>query len=437
MSTSFYMAVSAVVDTFSLLMPLPPHYLYVNFPHIFDSIRNAHVLCSICHPSGWITSNLGVFLTVAMTVDRSLAIQFPLRAPTLCTVRRAKVASLCLVLLVLLMDGHVAFTTRMVSKEVLAYLCAVDTSFSDSYRVFHDVYWPYLHNVSLMLSFIVIIIGNVIIVLHVKRSEDSKELGQGTKSSGGSQPGKTSSSSSSKSRQLSVMLIIDSASIISCTLPLTICMMLDQFFPGSGSLRQHPTQSGQTGASVRYRILPDPGQPLRQLFPLLSQWSPFPRGPHRSTAILEDWTERETHLQHPGTVPQRSFVQPCNQIKQEVHELRMKSVLRNGDDLSKICARCKAPFGLLFNTGDLCPVCHFRVCKECRESRLDSQGWLCTLCFKENQLRWMTGQTLTGKKKEGGDTDTPTPHPLSPPPSLRDQPSSRSTSPSNMLYAGE
>ncbi|KAL8581957.1 hypothetical protein ACOMHN_027939 [Nucella lapillus] len=247
MSTSFYMAVSAVVDTFSLLVPLPPHYLYVNFPHIFDSIRNAHVLCSICHPSGWITSNLGVFLTVAMTVDRSLAIQFPLRAPTLCTVRRAKVASLCLVLLVLLMDGHVAFTTRMVSKEVLAYLCAVDTSFSDSYRVFHDVYWPYLHNVSLMLSFIVIIIGNVIIVLHVKRSEDSKELGQGTKSSGGSQPGKTSSSSSSKSRQLSVMLIIDSASIISCTLPLTIYMMLDQSFQDLDLFDNTPLSQARQG----------------------------------------------------------------------------------------------------------------------------------------------------------------------------------------------
>ncbi|XP_076451273.1 FMRFamide receptor-like [Babylonia areolata] len=204
MSTSFYMAVSAVVDTVSLLVPLPPHYLYVNFPHIFDSVRHVHVICSICHVTGWVSSNLGVFLTVAMTIDRSLAIQFPLKAPTLCTVRRAKIVTVCLLLLVILMVR----------------------SAGEVYRIFHDHYWPNIHNVSLVVSFAAIIIGNIIIILHVKRSEDSKELGEGAKNAGGSQSKKMSS----KSRQLSVMLIIDSASIITCTMPQTIYMMLDQSF---------------------------------------------------------------------------------------------------------------------------------------------------------------------------------------------------------------
>ncbi|XP_076451270.1 sex peptide receptor-like [Babylonia areolata] len=224
MSTSFYMAVSALVDIISLLVPIPPHYLYVNFPHIFDSVRHVHVICSISHASGWMTSNLGVFLTVAMTIDRSLAIQFPLKAPTLCTVKKAKIVTVCLLVLVFLMDGHVAFTTRVVPKGVKAYLCAIDKSFSDVYRIFHDQYWPNIHNVFLMLSFTALIIGNIIIILHVKRSEDSKDLGEGAKSSGGTQ----SKEASSKSRQLSLMLVIDSASMIICTLPHTISMMVDQ-----------------------------------------------------------------------------------------------------------------------------------------------------------------------------------------------------------------
>ncbi|XP_076444658.1 uncharacterized protein LOC143282778 [Babylonia areolata] len=82
-----------------------------------------------------------------------------------------------------------------------------------------------------------------------------------------------------------------------------------------------------------------------------------------------------------------------SQVKQEIHSLRMSSVLRSGDDLSKMCARCKAPFGRVTNTGEVCPVCHFRVCKSCRESLL-TKGWLCTLCSKENQLRWLTGEWM-------------------------------------------
>ncbi|XP_076451268.1 uncharacterized protein LOC143287207 [Babylonia areolata] len=222
MSTSFYMAVSAVVDTVSLLVPLPPHYLYVNFPHIFDSVRHVHVICAICHPSGWITSNLGVFLTVAMTIDRSLAIQFPLKAPTLCTVRKAKIVTVCLLLLELLVEGHVAFTTRVVPKGVLAYLCAVDTSFSDTYRIFHDIYWPYIHNVG---------------------PRTAKDLGEGAKSSGGTQSGKTSS----KSRQLSLMLVIDSVSIITCTMPLTLYMMLFQSFQSINIFDNSPVDQATQG----------------------------------------------------------------------------------------------------------------------------------------------------------------------------------------------
>lgn len=71
-----------------------------------------------------------------------------------------------------------------------------------------------------------------------------------------------------------------------------------------------------------------------------------------------------------------------SQVKQELHNLRMNSVLRQGDDLSKICARCKSPFGFITNTGEMCPVCRFRVCRNCRENLL-TQGWMCILCFKE------------------------------------------------------
>ena len=71
-----------------------------------------------------------------------------------------------------------------------------------------------------------------------------------------------------------------------------------------------------------------------------------------------------------------------SQVKQELNNLRVKSILRSGDDLTRMCARCKVLFGKVTNTGDVCPVCRFRVCKNCRQSLL-TKGWLCTLCFKQ------------------------------------------------------
>lgn len=76
------------------------------------------------------------------------------------------------------------------------------------------------------------------------------------------------------------------------------------------------------------------------------------------------------------------------QLRLEIQTIRMKSVLRDGDDLSKICARCHAELGFLFNRGDMCPICHFKVCKLCQETLLIGK-WLCSLCYKQRQLRWL------------------------------------------------
>ncbi|XP_063402778.1 uncharacterized protein LOC134686881 isoform X2 [Mytilus trossulus] len=92
-------------------------------------------------------------------------------------------------------------------------------------------------------------------------------------------------------------------------------------------------------------------------------------------------------------------------LKLEIQAIRMKSVLRNGDDLSKICARCHAELGFLFNRGDPCPKCHFRVCRACQEQGL-AGTWLCTLCHKQRQLKFfMEEWNKKGKtaKKTGTD----------------------------------
>lgn len=119
--------------------------------------------------------------------------------------------------------GHLLFTSRVATKEVTAYLCDVDLS-DPSYRIFYTEYWPYIHNIFLFICFVVIIIGNIIITIHVRRSED------GDMGSAGQKTIQNQARMNSKNRQLLIMLIIDSAAIVVCLLPFAVYVVLDEAF---------------------------------------------------------------------------------------------------------------------------------------------------------------------------------------------------------------
>ncbi|CAI9729430.1 Hypothetical predicted protein [Octopus vulgaris] len=70
-----------------------------------------------------------------------------------------------------------------------------------------------------------------------------------------------------------------------------------------------------------------------------------------------------------------------NELKNEIQDIRMKGILRDGDDSSRLCARCHSPLGVIFNKGEVCPNCRFKMCKNCRVA-LFSGGWTCIFCFK-------------------------------------------------------
>lgn len=82
-----------------------------------------------------------------------------------------------------------------------------------------------------------------------------------------------------------------------------------------------------------------------------------------------------------------------NQVKNELHGLRMKGVLRDGDDLSRLCVRCHCELGIFFNRGEICPSCRFKICKTCRVALLTG-GWTCIYCFKQMQLKWLSGEWI-------------------------------------------
>ncbi|XP_075710062.1 synaptotagmin-like protein 5 isoform X2 [Rhinoderma darwinii] len=66
----------------------------------------------------------------------------------------------------------------------------------------------------------------------------------------------------------------------------------------------------------------------------------------------------------------------------KIHRLRLNS--------AKICVRCQKTLGLIFDRGDICHACQFRVCKTCRVV-VKKSVWKCTVCAKVSQIRIATG----------------------------------------------
>ncbi|KAH9504702.1 Synaptotagmin-like protein 5 [Bulinus truncatus] len=86
------------------------------------------------------------------------------------------------------------------------------------------------------------------------------------------------------------------------------------------------------------------------------------------------------------------------EIRKEIQELRKAGALSSGDDQDTICARCKYKFpSFVFPLGDhgqRCNACKFRVCRKC-STREPGGMWLCILCLKYRQEKWLTGEWLS------------------------------------------
>ncbi|KAK3602745.1 hypothetical protein CHS0354_017201 [Potamilus streckersoni] len=222
-STSLYISVNALVDFGSLVFVLPPHWIHVNFPWIISHGPNSDIMCKVLNFLGWYTSDYGIILTVAMTIERAIAMRFPLKAASWCTLRKVKRVIFSLGIVILLKDFHIAIKSTLVEKDVSDRLCTYDTS-DATYMYFVDNVWPHLHNVFLGISFILIIISNIIIVRSVRESDSLAIVFNSRRQQpNGSYVGRVSS----RSRQLSIMMISDSLTIVVCTLPFAVFTTLE------------------------------------------------------------------------------------------------------------------------------------------------------------------------------------------------------------------
>ncbi|CAF2636795.1 unnamed protein product [Rotaria sp. Silwood2] len=103
---------------------------------------------------------------------------------------------------------------------------------------------------------------------------------------------------------------------------------------------------------------------------------------HILDVLLRDENLRNKHL---------SRFMYVEHLRKEVAELKEHSQSTS----KSTCARCQTPFGFIFNTGDTCPKCSAKVCKQCRLIyNVNDNSWLCQLCCKQMQLMSYSGEWM-------------------------------------------
>ena len=154
-SSSYYLAALALADLGFLLT-----LLVVWLNHVGIDLFNRQGFCQALVYGSSVCSCLSVWLTVAFTVERLIAVQYPLQRPYMCTVRRAKIIISALTVTTLACHVYSLFTAGITDggpdgKSTCDLL-------PDYYRFMHVV--NLLDTVlTLVIPFILIVVMNTLI----------------------------------------------------------------------------------------------------------------------------------------------------------------------------------------------------------------------------------------------------------------------------------
>ncbi|KZS12306.1 thyrotropin-releasing hormone receptor [Daphnia magna] len=148
-SSSYYLAALALADLGFLLT-----LLVVWLNHVGVDLFNRQGFCQALVYTSSVCSCLSVWLTVAFTIERLIAVQYPLQRPYMCTVRRAKI--IISVLSFTTLSGHIysLFTAGITDGPEGKSICDL-----------LPAYYRFMHVVNLLDTILTLVIPFILIVV--------------------------------------------------------------------------------------------------------------------------------------------------------------------------------------------------------------------------------------------------------------------------------
>lgn len=167
-SSSYYLAALATAD-FSFLFSLLLVWLNNNVGwHVFNKdgwCETVVYVSSVC-------SSLSVWLIVAFTVERFIAVQYPLHRPHMCTIARAKAIVLVLVILAMASHSYCFVIAGVIKTQDGNEICDMKIEYMETMRILNIID----SIASLMAPLVLIIVMNTMIMRNLLRF--SRRFGQ-------------------------------------------------------------------------------------------------------------------------------------------------------------------------------------------------------------------------------------------------------------------
>ncbi|XP_064637017.1 FMRFamide peptide receptor frpr-18-like [Lineus longissimus] len=173
-STCVYMRALTFFDSFTLLVYAFQRYLLKLTPDTFWA--NGDAFCKEFIFVAYLSMSNSHWTLVMMTVDRFIAVRFPLKSVTTCTPRRSKKCILVMAVVATLFNTQQFLRIANPHANVLKFKCPFDyTIVSPAYELIFQHILSYLVFYTPLFSLLIL---NVLIVYSVtKRGKKSKKLG--------------------------------------------------------------------------------------------------------------------------------------------------------------------------------------------------------------------------------------------------------------------
>lgn len=238
-STYSYLAVLAVMDLLVLYIGLLRMWIG-NFS--IDVQDTSNYMCKIVNFLGFVSSHTSVWLIIAVTIERFIAVKCPLRAPRICTVNRARFVVLGIVTIICGINAHIFWTVELKQTQN-GYEC-------EASEVYSKDIWPWVD--AAIYSFvpfgIITVLNSLIIrqVLYARRKRSMMQHSQASAKYNKSTKQSHNRRSNESNKKLTIMLLTVSCTFLLTTLPMNALQIVSAIIGNVTGKRYAQVMLGRT-----------------------------------------------------------------------------------------------------------------------------------------------------------------------------------------------
>lgn len=231
-STYSYLSVLALMDLLVLYVGLLR--LWIGQLIGKDVKDESDLLCKLAIFLGYVCSDISVWLIIAVTIERYIAVSYPLKASAFCQVKRARIAILLPIGTISAINFHFFWTVELSEKNYENKKVAMQCDAAPEFAFLVNDVWPWVDAaIYSFVPMVIISVLNSLIVYKVCQANHEREYLLKEEQRNNRRKNKHNSAEASK--KLTVMLLAVSFTFLITTLPMNIVVIATIFWNNSSS----------------------------------------------------------------------------------------------------------------------------------------------------------------------------------------------------------